>query len=297
MLNNLDLKSITENTVTELWLVDQNLTAVDMKVLATALEKNTSIELLNISRNSIGDEGLITLVNSLRKLSSLRDLNISSNSIGDKGIQYFAEHMQNNYLNNLILIDNQITNRGAIALARYLRHNKTLSHIYLYSNQIGDLGGLAIMNAINSNPNSFLKTLWLDYNHFSLNGCVKIIEVFKSNLLLTNFEINLKDGDKLPLELDVIKQTQIDLNLKRQKVRTDSAVNMLQLSRMLLRMDIDLPLDILLHMITLHGTGFSDQELNLIGSVLLDRQLLGLYSHEWSDTEFLKQCLVARFQL
>jgi hypothetical protein len=103
-------------------------------ILATILQSNRALEILNLTSNSIGDEGAIAIATYLldmgkagnrKKPPPLKVLDLSNNYIGDK---------------------------GAIALAQAMAAHPTLVHLDLNNNTLGDEGILAIAEAIGYKP-------------------------------------------------------------------------------------------------------------------------------------------------
>lgn len=96
---------------------------------------------LNLSRNQIGDQGLIELAHALKVNASLRVLNLSNNQIREGGIPEFVISLSLNYsLQDLCLSINKINNSGLSALSGFLRDNKTLKVLDISRNQFSDGG-------------------------------------------------------------------------------------------------------------------------------------------------------------
>jgi Ran GTPase-activating protein (RanGAP) involved in mRNA processing and transport len=115
-----------------------------------ALSTNTSIEYLNISNNDITDTGAVALASGLGTNRSLLRLVLNRQNIGDVGVTEIANALASNEcsLQELHLDQNQIRNKGAIALADMLRTNRTLKMLSVTSNEIGDSGGEALGKAL-----------------------------------------------------------------------------------------------------------------------------------------------------
>jgi Ran GTPase-activating protein (RanGAP) involved in mRNA processing and transport len=78
----------------------------------------------------------------------------------------------------LSLRANGVTSRGAVALARAVRHNKTLEALNLFQNSIGDAGARAFAHALPFNTS--LKTLSLANNQLSGRGYVAELKLICS---------------------------------------------------------------------------------------------------------------------
>ena len=62
--------------------------------MSEALEVNSTLQSLNLSWNSIGDEGAKALSEALKVNSTLQLLNLDGNNIGDEGAKTFSDAKQ-----------------------------------------------------------------------------------------------------------------------------------------------------------------------------------------------------------
>jgi len=150
-----------------------------------------NLNTLNISDTSLGDDGLLPLIQSIYNNESISDLNISNNFAtkttktrtdlifslsqmcgssvlplqsltmrGDNTKNRLRESLstffqgldKNNTLEVLDVSGQGMGNRGAIALSKLLIVNNYLSEVHLDDNQITVLGLLNIKEALESNP-------------------------------------------------------------------------------------------------------------------------------------------------
>ena len=95
------------------------------KHIANALVANTSVHVIDLWKNQIGDEGAKHIANALMSNTSLRVIHLWKNQIGDKGAKHIAS-----------------------ALLR----NTSVQVIYLGSNRIGYDGTKHIRNTLKINP-------------------------------------------------------------------------------------------------------------------------------------------------
>ena len=100
--------------------------------IADAL-KNSSLHILNLSDNSIGNSGVIALSDALKVNSFLRDLNLSDNSIGNSGIIALSDALKvNSSLRDLNLNGNFLIEwQGMKALSEALIVNTELFYLHL----------------------------------------------------------------------------------------------------------------------------------------------------------------------
>ena len=61
------------------------------KALAQGIQRNRSLESLNIKGNVIGDQGMILLAQSLIHAPNLKELDVSLNEIGPTGFQMLCD--------------------------------------------------------------------------------------------------------------------------------------------------------------------------------------------------------------
>jgi internalin A len=137
----------------------------------------TSLLLLNLNRNDIGDTGAGTI----SKLTSLISLDLAHNKIGDAGTEELSK------LTNLYILDlanNQIRDTGAETISQLTG----LSFLNLANNKIGDTGAEAISKLSN------LASLYLESNQIGKDGAVALSRL--SNLTSLRIDRNQigKDG-------------------------------------------------------------------------------------------------------
>ena len=109
------------------------ITSVGLKDIKTYLTKNIFIESLNISGNSIRNEGFILLCKGLKNNISLQNIDISNNDIHEKGIKNGIEYI-NKYkifskIHTINVSNNPILNGGIIAFTNNLRYFPNLKSI------------------------------------------------------------------------------------------------------------------------------------------------------------------------
>ena len=139
---------------TELNLSYNSISDDGAKAIAASLKNLTTLDL---SDNSIGDDGAKAIAVSFKNLTTL---DLSDNSIGEDGAKAIAASLKN--LTSLDLSDNSIGDDGAKAIAASL---KNLTSLDLSDNSIGDDGAKAILDAAVARPQSHrFRFLWLQEN-------------------------------------------------------------------------------------------------------------------------------------
>lgn len=118
-----------------------------------ALARRSSLIMLNLCFNAVGDDGSVLLSELLSHSEcSLGELDLGSNTVGDSGATALAAGLRTDkFLGKLNLRSNIIGDRGAVAFAEALRVNTTLVELYLGGNRIGEAGFLALAESLRYN--------------------------------------------------------------------------------------------------------------------------------------------------
>mmetsp|Transcript_38657 Transcript_38657/g.54417 ORF Transcript_38657/g.54417 Transcript_38657/m.54417 type:complete len:205 (+) Transcript_38657:76-690(+) len=103
--------------------------------IAEGLAENTTLEVLHLGGNRVGDEGAIALAECLYRNKTLKRLYLANAGVGES---------------------------GAVALAEALRHNTTVEIVDLLHNPIGIEGVLSFRDTL-ERSNTTLIALLLDY--------------------------------------------------------------------------------------------------------------------------------------
>jgi hypothetical protein len=91
------------------------------------LRYNTSLHILNLSNNEMGDIGTIELANGLNSNTTLLEINLSNNNIGDKGLNVLATVLKvNKSIIDLNLSNNNIGDKGVFELMEVLPFNRRI---------------------------------------------------------------------------------------------------------------------------------------------------------------------------
>ena len=172
-------------------LTEQNITDTKIeKYLLYYTSKYTSpINLQLIDELYLNDNklccGFVLLFNILQ-LSSLRILSLSNNNLNDKGAillaKYLSVNTENNYMSNLEYLDisnNSISHEGVKAISESLKKHKCLNELDIGNNNIGSIGVnyLGEMLKINKSINI-------------LNITDNNIDIYNSNIFALGISIN-----------------------------------------------------------------------------------------------------------
>ncbi|XP_078381717.1 uncharacterized protein LOC144664461 isoform X4 [Oculina patagonica] len=177
------------SSLTVLHLSDNNIGDHGAAGLAEALQNNTSLTALHLSGNNIGVHGAAGLAEALQNNTSLTVLHLSVNIIGDHGATGLAEALQNNTsLTGLDLSDNNFGDHGDTGLAEALQNNTSLTVLNLYSNNIGDHGATGLAEALQNNTS--LTVLYLSGNNIGDHGAAGLAEALQNNTSLTELDLS-----------------------------------------------------------------------------------------------------------
>ena len=130
--------------------------------IANALQKNTTMKVLHVNGClNISYKGAESLGRVLSVNSSLEELDISGTSIGDEGVAHIANALQTNTTMKVLDVAYcEISDKGAESIARALTASISLERLDISHNHLGDNGIVHI--AISLQASSFLKSLTLE---------------------------------------------------------------------------------------------------------------------------------------
>lgn len=154
-----------------------------------ALEKNTSLTVLNFFKNAPGLKEIEAISEVLKRNKTWNELRFSGNKLGPEGAISIAKGLEGNMKLTLVgLSDNNIGPKGAEALAKVLeRKDTTLRTITLGNNNLGSEGAAAIAAALK--VNDVLTSVTFDNNNIGLDGVTAIAEALKVNGTLLSIDL------------------------------------------------------------------------------------------------------------
>ena len=161
-------------------LVDMNIYDDCIKLLASALECCHSLHILNLSRNSIGQEGAQTIAQMIQQCKEISELNLSANDIAVSGVHVLCEALKSiNNLQSINLGYNNIGNEGALSVASVLQEHCTSLHtIDLSHTGISGEGAVSIGNSLKNC--TCLKELYFNFNIIESCGVDAINNALKN---------------------------------------------------------------------------------------------------------------------
>ncbi|UJR12891.1 hypothetical protein I4U23_017065 [Adineta vaga] len=168
-----------------------NMRPIVAESLANALDNITTLSILRLDSNRIGDKGIQFLMK-IFKINALKEIDLSNNQLGyGDGIQILAEFLQaNTTLLKLNLSNNQIAFSGSKYLSNALEKNTTLTSLYLRSDNIDDRGIENLSQALKINKT--LEHIDVSNNPFGNNGIEYFQVLLQVNKTLTELQIGFK---------------------------------------------------------------------------------------------------------
>lgn len=143
-------------------------------------EKSCQLESLDLSQNSIQDDGATSLALALHSNASLKALMLSETKLTKQSCDFLATALAiNRTLERLNLADNNIGNQGCAGLAEVLKINTSLKSLNLYGTKTGSVGIMAMSRAMEEN--SSIVQLNLSGNEDKGEKCCQALEKMVRN--------------------------------------------------------------------------------------------------------------------
>ncbi|XP_030048611.1 NACHT, LRR and PYD domains-containing protein 12 isoform X2 [Microcaecilia unicolor] len=126
--------------IKSLRLWDNSLTDICAEELCAALEENTTVLMLDLSRNAFTAQSVSSFVHLILTSKSLQDLQLGRNKLEDPGVQLLAEALRNPAckLQRLGLRKNNLTDLSLRYLSTALSSNQVFKHLDLCKNSFTD---------------------------------------------------------------------------------------------------------------------------------------------------------------
>jgi len=162
------------------------------KFLAQGIQRNSSLEYLNIKGNVIGDQGMILLAQSLQSAPRLKELDVSLNEIGPTGFQVLCDVLPETNLQTLVCNKNFLRDEILEVFAHVISGDGNgatkLKKFDFSSCRLNDAGLIFIINALGCNKR--ISQIRLCDNFFSEQIEAIMLETLNKNTTLT--EIGLQ---------------------------------------------------------------------------------------------------------
>ena len=163
----------------------KNMTTEGGKLISEIVRTNKTLQRLDLSNNTLFDDGAVTIniSDGLKNNNTLLEINISHNNITNKGTKNITEAIQvNKILKKLNLSHNILSDDGATLISSCLKCNISLLELNISHNGITDKGTKEVAEAIEIN--STLQNIDISRNHISVEGLVYFMKAVKNNCTL-----------------------------------------------------------------------------------------------------------------
>ena len=170
-------------------LADCGLLDEGVAAMASAMRRNNSVVILDLSGNPFGEPAMREMAEAMLMNSSLVTLRLRDCKLGCVEMELLSKSLYDNTtVRTLDLRYNEIGARGALSLARMLELNNYIHHLHLDWNQV-QLGGCrALATALTKNLS--LETLSLSHNALHNYGAIKLSEALIANCTLRTLDLS-----------------------------------------------------------------------------------------------------------
>ncbi|KAI0223956.1 hypothetical protein LSAT2_024970 [Lamellibrachia satsuma] len=182
-----------------------NIKDIDAILFGEVLQKNRTLQSINLSNNHIGDEGAKALGRALAVNEILTALDLSWNKIRPSGGIAICTGIKNNpAIQILNLAYNGLSSRGTKAMALALKFNRSLTDLDLTCNRIVDADVSDLAKAL-SKSNTSLRYLRMANNPLTTVSIRAMLEVLLRNQLSA---LQLIDMSTVHICTDALKTIQ-----------------------------------------------------------------------------------------
>eukprot|EP01079_Euglenida_sp_SAG-EU17-18_P010042 gene10042-266_t len=182
------------HTVTKIDLSRNSVGNEGARDLAQLLLVNKRILSLKLAHNNIGDDGATALAQALVTNSALTKIDLRGNTIRKVGAESFAKMLQvNTTILKVDLGGNYVSNDGAVNFSKVLKaSNHTLRSLSLSDNHVDDVGASALASALERNTG--LVSLHLASNQIGSEGLSHLCHSLRANATMTKVDISGNRG-------------------------------------------------------------------------------------------------------
>ncbi|STX28866.1 Ran GTPase-activating protein (RanGAP) involved in mRNA processing and transport [Legionella beliardensis] len=196
---------LNQHPLKELTLNQCGFTGKATKDLLPALTHHCAIEVLNLSSNNLGDDGIQYLVNELPLLKNLTVLYLNSIGISSNGLDSLVTGLRtsNCSIKKLILDSNSVWVEDMNAIKKLIRNNLTLNSLSMNFCNLAD-GHVSELIPLFSDPNQCSLYGFTFVDNFDLESKTqqKILDAIRKNPNLLSFN---PPGGTNPLLSDATK--------------------------------------------------------------------------------------------
>lgn len=151
------------------------------------------LRVLNLKGNELGDEDAVAMGSFMERNKSLEELDVSWNAIHLRGAAAIAKGLKaNNTLRTLCLSRNNISNKGALKIGEALKVNRYLQVLDVTNCGFNEIGVEEILMGLRAN--SALEVLKIGRNNLHDYGAYKIIKSVRKLSFCGLKELDLNDS-------------------------------------------------------------------------------------------------------
>lgn len=175
--------------VTVINLSHKNLSSHDLSCMAEQFGIEPTVHTLRLGFNDFGDDGAKVIASLLEKFSSITCLDLGFCNIGDVGMEALAKHISliNCNIEVLYLSGNCLTPIGFKHLSDALSTNKSLQTLYITANKAGSEGAKWIAKGLQLNHQ--LTSLTMNVNKIDSEGASYIADSLAMNDAMTHLNL------------------------------------------------------------------------------------------------------------
>jgi Ran GTPase-activating protein (RanGAP) involved in mRNA processing and transport len=152
------------NYVESLNLEDNSFAAAGAKALTEAFAYNKQLNSINLSRNAIPSKTMLVLLKQFVRGRKVIELSIRQNRLNDTIPEFLATALPAVPITTLDLSHNEITEKGAAHLAKYLESKHALTSLDVSWNNLREAGSKAIADALNNSASRSLQRLSVSWS-------------------------------------------------------------------------------------------------------------------------------------
>jgi len=156
--------------------------------LASYINRNSFIQVIDLSFNGISDDGIQGFSGCLPMLDALHTLKLNGNGFAVDGCRYLCDNLaESTTITTLELSNNRIGDDGMEILCKFMKQNEYLQSLYVDTCYIGDDGLECLHDCLMFNRR--LKCLSLMSNRFTVKGIIQLTKALQFNASIE--ELNL----------------------------------------------------------------------------------------------------------
>lgn len=157
--------------------------------LASYINRNAFIQMIDLSYNYISDDGIQGFSGCLPLLDALTTLKLNGNGFSMDGCRYLTQNLAaSTTLTTLEIANNRIGDDGMEVICAFLKHNEHLQHLYVDTCLIGDDGLECLHDALLFNRR--LRSISLMSNRFTVKGIRLLAKALHFNAALESLNVS-----------------------------------------------------------------------------------------------------------